>query len=175
MNSSRVLVSGLAALTMIAACAVEDEVLDLEASELQNAPPTYPVRLVYFVPRDVPVRSDYQTAIVNGAFAAQAYYRTQLIGRTFTFAPIVTVCRGDKDHAAYTQNPRGQIEQEVIARCEVTLSFGFDPSTVIIFAIDVSQSRMIIRRDGEFQVNPSTCNSTVMVPVMVTFCPTSPA
>lgn len=140
MSSPRVLVFGLTALTMVAACAVEDaeEPLDSEASELQNAPPTYPVRLVYFVPRDVAVRSDYQTAIVNGAFAAQAYYRTQLMGRTFTFAPIVTVCRGDKDHAAYTQNPRGQIEQEVIARCGVKLSFGFDQPRYVIYA-DVYQ------------------------------------
>lgn len=122
MSAARAIWFGLAALTTVA-CAVEAPI-EREEQALWNALPTYSVALVYFVPRDVAVRSDYQTAIVNGAFATQAYFRSQLSNRTFSFAPIVTVCRGDKDQAQYAVNPRGQIEQEAIARCGVSLTFG---------------------------------------------------
>lgn len=121
---------------MMAGC-VEGE-LGEAGEEVASGPPSVGVTLVYFVPRDVAVRSDYQTAIVNGAFAAQAYFRTQLGGRTFSFAPVVRVCRGDKDQWQYSQNARGQIEQETIARCGVTLDFGQQSPRFLIYA-DVYQ------------------------------------
>jgi hypothetical protein len=137
-SSAHAIWFGLAALTAGACDVVVDEPPGSEASALTSAPPAYGVTLVYFVPRDVPVRSDYQTAIINGAFATQAYFRSQLGNRTFTFAPTVTVCRGDKDQWQYSQNARAQIEQEVIARCGVSLDFGFASTRFLIYA-DVYQ------------------------------------
>jgi hypothetical protein len=122
-----------------AGCLTTDEdALNVAVQDNLSSPPTYSVKLLYFVPRDVAVRSDYQAAIVNGAFATQAYYRIQLAGKTFSFAPTITVCIGDKDQWQYSQNARTQIETEIIARCGVTLNFGSNSSRYLIYA-DVYQ------------------------------------